>query len=78
MELWTQARPLPLIRRSLRRRALYHDGERIAVECWLGIDITSGHVCNQNPLGPTPLGFGSRARLSPRPAAILTPSLRES
>ena len=63
MELWTQARPLPLIRRSLRRRARHYDGERIAIECWLGILITSLHVCNQNPLGPTRPGFGSRARL---------------
>src|SRR5580692_7780837 len=26
--------------------------------------IPSGYVCNQNPLGPTSLGFGGRARLS--------------
>src|ERR1700722_7729728 len=63
MEFWTQAGSLPLIRRSLRHRALYHDGERIIVECWLGIRIPSGHVCNQNPLGPTPPGFGCRAGL---------------
>src|SRR5271169_857535 len=64
MEFWTQARPLPLTRRSLRHRARYYDGERIAVECWLGMRITSAYVCNQNPLGPTSLGFGGRARLS--------------
>src|SRR5271163_1085605 len=29
----------------------------------LGARVISANVRNQNPLGPTPLGFGSRARL---------------
>src|SRR4051794_28099430 len=36
MELWTQARPLTLIRRSLRHGTHYRDGERIVVECCFG------------------------------------------
>jgi type IV secretion system protein VirD4 len=36
MELWTQARPLPLTRRSLRHGAPYYDGQRTIVECCLG------------------------------------------
>src|SRR5215475_8088013 len=63
MELWTQARPLALTRRSLRYPAPYYDDERTAVALAPGVHITSGHVRDQNTLGPTAVRLHSRARL---------------
>src|SRR5271157_467874 len=64
MELWTQARPLSLTRRSLRHLAHDYDGGRIAVECSLDLRVTSAHVRNQNPLGSDPAGVDGGACLS--------------
>src|SRR5882724_1748557 len=64
MELWTQARPFPLTRRSLRHRAPDYDGERVAVEHFWKMRIPSVHVRNQNPLGSAPVGSDGRACLS--------------
>src|SRR5690349_17815763 len=63
MEFWTQARPFALTRRSLRYLAPFHDDQRIAVALTPGVHVTSGHVRDQNTLGPTAVRLHCRARL---------------
>src|ERR1700742_891741 len=64
MELWTQARPFSITRRSLRHGTRDDGGAWTAVERLLKTCITSAYVRNQDPLGTTSFRINGRARLS--------------